>query len=122
MTNLKRPNLLIIFGFWMLMVNVLNWGLVGNIRSRMTQPAKFDTIDTLDDMIDALESKGYWWMSYNNTPFYVYALNEVDEKFKRLKKVSNITKGMPLMTTRKGNEKFILFDPRVMIIPYRIRL
>ena len=115
LTNqVQVPNLMIVFGIWILMMSVVQWGLIGLVHSLITAPAKTKPIDTLDDMIDAIENRDFWWGGGSNSMLYYYAETEVDDRrFKRLKSISNITKGTKPsrdLVRRSASEKFILVD------------
>src|SRR5437899_320183 len=97
----RIPNLLVSLTLWLLMITVLQWAFIGMVRAMLTIPRPVQTIDTMDDMIDAIENRQYWWAAkhfdniYNvlrdvNNPKNSYSERDLI-KLRRLKKVSNIT-------------------------------
>src|SRR5437899_2080651 len=61
LNQIRQSHLLFLFIFWLLTITVFRFAFIGMIRDMLINPIADKPIDTLDDLIEAIEHKGYWW-------------------------------------------------------------
>src|SRR5277367_6089527 len=61
----KMPKPTSILVTWLLVTSVVQWGLIGSIRTLLIFPERGSEIDTMDQLIDAIANKDYFWADTN---------------------------------------------------------
>ena len=103
-------------GLWLLMLVVLQQGYLSLILALLTTPTHEPHIDSVGDLAEAIQTRGFKWMTYDNSYIYDCTFNNYQcsaaDQFSQLRKVSITNKTILILgrVVKPGDNEEDVYD------------